>query len=70
MLTEEDGPFDLIFRLREWVGDSKFPVLSCFYCTSVWIAMPLALLAPAPLLYWLPISTAAIFINLAHDSME
>jgi Protein of unknown function (DUF1360) len=50
LLAEEDGPADVVVRLRRragssWAGD----LLDCFYCLSVWVAVPfgigLALLA-------------------------
>jgi Protein of unknown function (DUF1360) len=41
LLAEEDGPADVVVRLRRragssWVGD----LLDCFYCLSVWVAVP------------------------------
>ena len=39
LLAEEDGPADVVVRLRRragssWAGD----LLDCFYCLSVWVA--------------------------------
>lgn len=67
MLTEEDGPFDIIFEFRVWVNESPLPVLDCFYCTSVWVALPLAFFTDNPLLYWLALSAAAIFLHIVHE---
>ncbi len=43
LLASEDGPADLIYRLRAWLGTS-FPgkLMDCFYCLSLWVAAPLA----------------------------
>jgi hypothetical protein len=43
LLAEEDGPADVVVRLRRragssWAGD----LLDCFYCLSVWVAVPFA----------------------------
>jgi hypothetical protein len=46
LLNAEDGPWDLLVRLRRLAGLGRFgSLLDCFYCLSVWIAAPLA--------YWL-----------------
>lgn len=45
LLTAEDGPFDLIVRLRQRAG-TRFlgKVLDCFYCLSLWVSLPFACL--------------------------
>lgn len=70
MLTEEDGPKNIFLKLRFWFEDRRFPVLDCFYCTSVWSALVITLFSPNPLLYWLPISAVSIFIHLLHERMS
>jgi hypothetical protein len=43
LLTEEDGPADLVLRLRQAAGESQFgQVMDCFYCASMWVALPVA----------------------------
>ncbi len=43
LLASEDGPGDVVARLRARLGDSVFGQLAdCFGCLSVWIAIPLA----------------------------
>ena len=45
LLAEEDGPGDAVVRLRAWLGASALGrAMDCFYCLSLWIAAPLALL--------------------------
>ena len=39
----EDGPWDVVVRLRRFVGNGFWgTLLDCFYCLSVWIAAPFA----------------------------
>jgi hypothetical protein len=45
LLTDEDGPADLVLRLRRAAGDSQLgKALDCFYCVSMWVALPIAAL--------------------------
>ena len=45
LLCEEDGPREMFGHIRKWLGEGFWgQVLSCFYCLSIWIAVPLALL--------------------------
>ena len=44
LLAEEDGPADLVVRVRARLGDSVAgELMDCFYCLSVWVAVPLGL---------------------------
>ena len=78
LLVNEDGPFDLFMRFREWAGvyyplnESNQPVyplghlLSCFYCTSVWVAVLCLILLKSHLsviLLVFAISTGAIILE-------
>jgi hypothetical protein len=41
LLHAEDGPWDVLARLRRRVGGGPLGgALSCFYCLSVWVAAP------------------------------
>jgi hypothetical protein len=41
LLAEEDGPADVVVRLRRRAGSSwAGELLDCFYCLSVWVAVP------------------------------
>ena len=41
----EDGPGDIVVRIRRLAGNGFFGrVLDCFYCLSLWVAMPFAAL--------------------------
>lgn len=68
LLAREDGPGDVVVRLRERLGSSAFGTLmDCFYCLSLWVAAPLALLvARTPvdlLLAWPALSGAACLLE-------
>jgi hypothetical protein len=44
LLQAEDGPWDVVVRLRQRVGQGFWgKLLDCFYCLSVWIADPFAI---------------------------
>ena len=64
MLSSEDGPGDCVVRLRRALGDGFLgKLMDCFYCLSVWIALPLAFYVvnkPVDLVVvWLAISGGA-----------
>jgi hypothetical protein len=43
LLHAEDGPWDVFVKLRRAVGDGAVGrLLDCFYCASVWVAIPVA----------------------------
>ena len=69
LVQAEDGPWDLIVRLRARAGEG-FPaqLLDCFYCLSLWVAAPLALVLgetlAEQLLLWPAISAGAIGMQL------
>lgn len=45
LLVAEDGPWNVVFRLRVFLGNSMAGrTMDCFYCASMWIAIPFALL--------------------------
>jgi len=45
LLSQEDGPFDTVIKFRKLFGQGFFGnLLDCFYCLSIWIAVPFAIL--------------------------
>ena len=65
LFQAEDGPGDVVVRLRRAAGDSWFGhLLDCFYCLSLWVAAPLAWVigptAAERFLLWLAFSAGAI----------
>lgn len=72
LLSKEDGPFDIIFRLRKAAGAGFFgSLLDCFYCTSIWVALPFGIWAvnqwPEKFLYWAAFSGAACLLERATE---
>jgi hypothetical protein len=68
LLAREDGPWDLVVRLRRAVGDGFWGgLLDCFYCLSLWIALPFAFWIGAGWgergLLWPALSGAAILLD-------
>jgi hypothetical protein len=70
LLWGEDGPGDIFVRLRKLAGESLFGrLLDCFYCLSLWIALPFAWALgvswPERALLWLAFSGGAILLERA-----
>jgi len=68
LFSKEDGPFDIIYAIRKKAGRGFFgSLLDCFYCTSVWIALPFGLWLGnslgEKLLYWTALSGAACLLE-------
>ncbi len=70
LLGKEDGPFNIIFLIRQKAGTGFFGnLLDCFYCLSIWIALPfgvwLGTTWQVKLLLWLSLSGAACLMEQA-----
>jgi hypothetical protein len=68
LLSREDGPGDVVYRLRARVrSEQAGKLLDCFYCLSVWTAFPLAIAASRRTrdvpLQWLALSGAACLLE-------
>jgi len=68
LLGKEDGPFSIIFLIRKKAGAGFFgSLLDCFYCLSVWIALPFAIWLGTTwwekILMWLALSGAACLLE-------
>jgi hypothetical protein len=68
LLQAEDGPWDIVVWLRRAAGDGQWGrLMDCFYCLSVWIALPFAAVLGASwshqLLLWPALSGAAIVLD-------
>ncbi len=68
LLAHEDGPADLIVKLRIALGNSlPGRLMDCFKCLSLWIAVPAAFFVTrSPLLWlfvWLALSGAACLLQ-------
>ena len=70
LLSKEDGPFDIIYLIRKKAGTGFLgKLLDCFYCVSIWIALPLGIWLGniwwEKILYWLALSGAACLLEQA-----
>ena len=69
LLNAEDGPGDVVVRLRRAAGDGFWGrALDCFQCLSLWIALPFAAVLGHPslleqALLWPALSGAAILLE-------
>lgn len=70
LFAKEDGPFDIIFLMRQKAGSGFFAkLLDCFYCLSIWMALPFGIWLGMDwiqkLILWLAISGAACVLEQA-----
>ncbi len=68
LLHAEDGPWDLLARLRRFAGTGVAgKMMDCFYCLSLWVALPIAIMVPKTrlerLLWWPALSAGAILLE-------
>ena len=68
LLQAEDGPWDVVVRLRQLARAGFWgDLLDCFYCLSLWIAVPFALALGAEwsdrLLLWPALSAGGILLE-------
>jgi len=75
LLHAEDGPFDILVKIRTAAKNGFLgKLLDCFYCLSIWIAaIPVLILNYSwqeRLLLWLSISAAAILFERLHAVLE
>jgi hypothetical protein len=78
LLAKEDGPADLVVRLRARLGNGLLgKLMDCFYCLSLWVAVPLSFfvcagssrLEPLQILVtWLALSGAACLLERTEPS--
>jgi hypothetical protein len=68
LLAEEDGPGRIFTRLRVAAADGFWnSLLGCFYCLSLWVALPFAFGLGTDwkerLILWLALSAAACLLE-------
>lgn len=68
LLNSEDGPGDMVVRIRIFAGFGFWGrLLDCFYCLSVWVSAPIAFLLGKEFshrsLLWPALSAGAILLN-------
>ena len=72
LLNAEDGPWDFSARLRARLGNGPLGrIFGCFYCLSVWVAIPfvpwITRQIDTGLVVWAALSGAAIVIERLTD---
>jgi hypothetical protein len=70
LLHAEDGPWDLLVRLRRTLKpEPSHGLFDCFYCLSVWVALPFAWVIgrnwKERLLLWPALSGGSILLHQA-----
>jgi hypothetical protein len=68
LFVMEDGPWDFVYHLRKVLGNSIFgKAMDCFYCLSIWMAVPFAFILfrdwLSILVGWLALSGAACLLE-------
>lgn len=75
LLAEEDGPGDVVLRLRERAGAGEIgSLMDCFGCLSFWVAAPLSPFVvdcrrDLPVA-WLALSGAACLLERATEARD
>ena len=72
LVQAEDGPWQLMVRFRRALGNGFFgALLDCFACSSLWVAIPFAILLGTDILdgvlLWLSFSAGAILLERLTD---
>ncbi len=76
LLAAEDGPWDVLLRFRRALGAGMAgKLVRCFYCLSIWVALPFAWFlkgnAAETVVGWLALSGAAVLLErLTRESVE
>ncbi|HWK06658.1 MAG TPA: hypothetical protein VNS58_23645 [Puia sp.] len=75
LLSKEDGPFEIIFRLRKLAGEGVWgQLMDCFYCLSIWISLPFACWTGSSisekLLFWMAYSGLACLLEKATEKLN
>ena len=73
LLQAEDGPGNIIIRVRRAVGNGFWgELLDCFYCLSLWISAPFAYILgetlTEQLLLWPALSAGAILVDVRDSA--
>lgn len=75
LVAEEDGPWNIIYRIRKAAGTGFFgSLLDCFYCVSIWTAIPFGYWLGAnwteKFLYWWALSGAVCLLQQLSTSIN
>jgi Protein of unknown function (DUF1360) len=54
LVAREDGPFDIIVKLRVRAGNAPLgQLMDCPYCLSIWVALPFAFMIANTVIAWI-----------------
>jgi hypothetical protein len=72
LIAKEDGPGNIVYKIRKLLGSSLFgSLMDCYKCTSVWVAIPLAYYVTTYyvdfIVVWLAISAGACLLYYQQD---
>ena len=75
LLEAEDGPWDIVVKLRRGAGSGFLgQLLDCFYCLSLWTAAPISVYLrhtwDERILLWPALSAGAIMLQLLTDRAQ
>jgi hypothetical protein len=75
LLNSEDGPGEVFFKARQRAGGGFWGrLIGCFYCLSLWVAVPITLLSARSwkerALLWPGLSAGAIILEHFIDRSE
>jgi len=75
LLAFEDGPADLVLRVRAAAGSGLLGrMMDCFYCLSLWVALPFAFVLTRDAvdwtLAWLALSGGASLLTRATEARD
>lgn len=75
LFQAEDGPWDVIVKIRRAAGDGFIGrLVDCFYCLSLWVALPFAWVIGQTIkeraLMWLAFSGGAILLERSTSKPE
>jgi len=75
LIVTENGPFNVLNKLRSAAGNGALgELLSCFYCLSLWISAPLAVILASSwkhrVILWPALSAGAILLERLTSSGE
>lgn len=75
LLAKENGPWDLLVRLRARLGSGMLGhLMDCFYCLSFWISLPAAICISSSrmgfVIQWLALSAAACLVERAAERLR
>lgn len=72
LFAEEDGPWDLVARVRGALGNGFWGrLMDCFYCLSLWFSLPISIWLASGwmgiFLHWQALSGAACLLEKATN---